>query len=211
MEGTGDCPSFEPARSWPRTIEKSRAVEGISDGSIFPFDDHAGRLRSNLTIVQGNGRFLWDQGLFVLIDRRRRLPQCAARPGVQKIFPRSKIRARRFRKVDPHVRRFPATDYFLKKFGYFGAFKIPSTSMCPTICQGERIVADGDALLKNAPQREDIILLDFHSVHGLLYLKRVIAIAGDIVSERDGKILVNGNPTTGPAFCGLAGNRKMNP
>lgn len=99
----------------------------------------------------------------------------------------------------------PSTDYFLHKFGYFRAFKVPSASMCPTICEGERIVADMDAFLKNAPHRGDVILLDFHSAHGPLYIKRVVGIAGDIVSERDGTILVNGKPLMErdlPHVCG---------
>jgi amino acid transporter len=65
---------------------------------------------------------------------------------------------------------FPATDYFLRKFGYFRAFKVPSASMCPTICEGDRIVADMYAYLKNAPQRGDLILLDFRSKHDLFSL-----------------------------------------
>jgi hypothetical protein len=50
---------------------------------------------------------------------------------------------------------FPATDYFLHKFGYFRAFKVSSASMCPSICEGERIVADMEAYLKNSPKRGD--------------------------------------------------------
>ncbi len=87
---------------------------------------------------------------------------------------------------------FPATDYFLHQFGYFRAFKVSSASMCPTICEGERIVADMDAYLKSSPQRGDVIMLDFHSEHGALFIKRVVGIPGDIVSERDGALLVNG-------------------
>jgi len=77
--------------------------------------------------------------------------------------------------------------------------------MCPTVCEGERIVADMDAFLKNAPQSGDVILLDFQSMHGPLYIKRVVGLAGDIVSERDGTILVNGKPLTThrlPQICG---------
>jgi len=100
---------------------------------------------------------------------------------------------------------FPATDYFLHKFGYFRAFKVSSASMCPTICEGERIVADMDAYPKNSPQRGDVIMLDFHSAHGPLFIKRVIGIPGDLVSERDGTLLVNGKPIKEnglPQVCG---------
>jgi len=100
---------------------------------------------------------------------------------------------------------FPATDYFLRKFGYFRAFKVPSASMCPTICEGQRIVADMYAYLEKGPQKGDVILLDFHSAHGPLFIKRVVGVAGDIVSEKDGTIQVNGKPFWGlglPQVCG---------
>ena len=103
---------------------------------------------------------------------------------------------------------FPATDYFLRKFGYFRAFKVPSASMCPTICEGERIIADMDAYLKNAPQRGDVILLDFHSAHGPLFIKRIVGVSGDIVSEKDGKIQVNGKPFWGPGVPQVCGKPK---
>ncbi len=103
---------------------------------------------------------------------------------------------------------FPATDYFLHKFGYFRAYKASSASMCPTICEGERIVADMDAFLKNAPQRGDIILFDFHSVHGPLFIKRIVGIPGDVVSERDGTILANGKPFGEHGLPQVCENRK---
>ncbi len=109
---------------------------------------------------------------------------------------------------------YPTPDFLLKRWSYFKAFKIPSQSMCPTICEGERIVADMDAFLKNAPQRGDIILLDFHSAHGPLYIKRIVGIAGDIVSERNGTILVNGKPFAErnlPQVCGKPKDESLPP
>ena len=103
---------------------------------------------------------------------------------------------------------FPSTDYFLRKFGYFRAFKVPSASMCPTICEGERIFADMDAFVRNAPERGDVILLDFHSAHGPLFIKRIVGVSGDIVSEKDGKIQVNGKPFWRPGLPQVCGKPK---
>jgi signal peptidase I len=100
----------------------------------------------------------------------------------------------------------PSTNYFLRRSGQ--AFKVPSTSMCPTICEGERIVADMDAFLKNAPQRGDIIIFEFHSAHGPLFIKRVIGVAGDVISESDGAILVNGKPPMEPSQSQICGKLK---
>src|SRR6202158_6596433 len=56
----------------------------------------------------------------------------------------------------------PSSDYFLHQFGYFRAFRVSSSSFCPTICEGERVVADMDAYLKFAPKQGDVILFDYH-------------------------------------------------
>lgn len=98
----------------------------------------------------------------------------------------------------------PSTDHFLHKFGYFRAFRLPADSMCPTLCKGERLVADMDAFLKAAPQRGDVIVFDYQS-NGTRLTKRVIGVGGDIVSGTDGTILVNGKSFTDrdlPKVCG---------
>jgi signal peptidase I len=99
--------------------------------------------------------------------------------------------------------------YFLHKFGYFRAFKVPSASMCPTICEGDRIVADMNAFLKSGPRRGDIILMK-HATSQALFIKRVIGVEGDIVSVRPGEISVNGQPLVEPKRaegCGGTGSK----
>jgi signal peptidase I len=91
----------------------------------------------------------------------------------------------------------PSTDSFLHAFGYFRAFKVPSGSMCPTICDGDRIVSNMDAYLKSAPKRGDLIMFELHGERRPLYMKWVAGIGGDIVSEKDGAILINGTPFVG--------------
>lgn len=96
--------------------------------------------------------------------------------------------------------------YFSHKFGYYQAFKIPSASMCPTICEGDRIVADMDAFLKSEPHRGDVILMKY-SARNTLFIKRVVGIGGDIVSVKPGEISVNGQPLSEPPHeegCGGA-------
>ncbi len=89
----------------------------------------------------------------------------------------------------------------LKSKTGFAAFKVPSASMCPTICLGERIVADLHAYKLNSLQRGDLILIKHHSSNAL-FIKRVIAIAGDTVAPGpSGSILVNGQPFNPPKPC----------
>jgi signal peptidase I len=96
---------------------------------------------------------------------------------------------------------YPAPDYLMRRFSYFRAFKVPSVSMCPTVCEGERIVAEMDAFLKSGPGRGDVILMK-HETSDALFLKRVIGVGGDLVSARAGAILVNGQALARPEPLG---------
>jgi signal peptidase I len=98
----------------------------------------------------------------------------------------------------------PSTEFWLRKFNYLRAFKVPSASMCPAICEGDRFVANMDSYLHVAPRRGDIIMMS-QSLSAQLYIKRVIGVEGDVVSGPDGKIQVNGKPLTNGNFpepCG---------
>jgi signal peptidase I len=95
----------------------------------------------------------------------------------------------------------PSSDQLKSEAG-FAAFKIRSASMCPTICLGERIVADMHAYKSKALERGDLILMKHSSSEGL-FVKRVIAVAGDTVAPGPrGSILVNGQPFNPPGPCG---------
>ena len=103
---------------------------------------------------------------------------------------------------------FPSADQ-VKRASGFGAFVIPSGSMCPTICVGDRIVADMHAYKSKPPQRGDLILLK-HAMGDALLIKRVIGIPGDVVAPGPNKIvLVNGQPFHPPAPCGTPPLRKQ--
>jgi signal peptidase I len=96
---------------------------------------------------------------------------------------------------------FPSPDQF-KGWTSFKAFRASSASMCPTICMGERIVADMGAYKSNPPERGDVILLS-HGSSPALFLKRVIGVSGDVVtSGPNGAIFVNGKQLTFPKVCG---------
>jgi len=95
---------------------------------------------------------------------------------------------------------FPSPNQLRSETG-FAAFKIPSTSMCPTLCLGERVVADTHAYKSRSPQRGDVILMK-HTSSDALFVKRVIGVAGDTVGPGpDGAILVNGQPFSPPVAC----------
>jgi len=97
-----------------------------------------------------------------------------------------------------------SSDSFLKRFLIFHAFKTPSGSMCPTICEGDRFVADMRAFRQSSPRRGDVVLFLFDT-ESSLHIKRVLAIGGDEVSASNGRIIVNGNAVEPPASaCGTS-------
>lgn len=75
----------------------------------------------------------------------------------------------------------------------FHAYKVPSTSNCPTVCEGERMIVDPTAYATNAPKRGDLVMFK-HPLFGSLLFKRVVGLPGDIVSHSDDGLLVNGKP-----------------
>jgi signal peptidase I len=100
---------------------------------------------------------------------------------------------------------YPGPDYLMRRFSYFHAFKVTSASMCPTICEGDRIVANMDAFIESGPGRADVIMMK-HEASDALFIKRIIGVEGDSISTTEGHILVNGQPLAKPRAPRGCGN-----
>ncbi len=74
--------------------------------------------------------------------------------------------------------------------------------MEPTLPKGKTITIDLGAYKTSVPQRGDIVafipLLDIPEVEKQTWCFRVLALPGEVVSEKDGKLLVNGRVVTVP-------------
>ncbi len=76
----------------------------------------------------------------------------------------------------------------------YEAFLIPTSSMSPTILNGDRILARKLLLLHHFPERGDLIV--FRNPTPSIadaFVKRVVAVAGDHIEIRGESLLINGN------------------
>jgi len=84
------------------------------------------------------------------------------------------------------------------------AYVSASNSMCPTVCEHERILVDSSFYASHPLQRGDVVMYQYPEQPSL-YLKRVVALPGDTVSvDPQGTISVNGSAIAIPLHpvCG---------
>ena len=72
------------------------------------------------------------------------------------------------------------------------AYKIPAGSMVPTLLVGDHIIVDRLVYKKNQPKRGDVVVFEYPRDPSLDYIKRVVAVGGDLVEMKDKKIFING-------------------
>ena len=75
--------------------------------------------------------------------------------------------------------------------------RVPSASMAPTLSQGDHLVSTTLGVEGNANDRGALITLR-RPGSGILTLKRIAAVGGDLVEIRDGVLYVNGGRHTEP-------------
>src|SRR5512136_1206915 len=77
-------------------------------------------------------------------------------------------------------------------------FYIPSVSMEDTLQKGDRVLVNRFLYRFTDPKRGDVVVFHPPSSPKEDYIKRVVAVAGDTVAVRDGKLWVNGQAQTEP-------------
>ncbi len=80
-------------------------------------------------------------------------------------------------------------------------FLVPSASMSPTIKPKERIMVDLKAYSRRGPDRGDIVIYEsFENAKRKLTCKRVVALPGEELEIRDGKVYIDGMAVTIPGL-----------
>jgi signal peptidase I len=79
------------------------------------------------------------------------------------------------------------------KNNFVQAYKLPSASNEPTLVRGDHILTDRSAHARN-PERGSFIVFEFPEDPKKDFIKRVVAIGGDIVEVQDKVLLINNAP-----------------
>jgi signal peptidase I len=77
-------------------------------------------------------------------------------------------------------------------------FDVTSSSMEPTLREKEWLLADTGYFRRNAPSRGDLVIYRLPKDPNTTFIKRVVAVAGDRVSFRNGQMLLNGAAVAEP-------------
>ncbi len=95
-------------------------------------------------------------------------------------------------------------------------FRIPSSSMAPTLLEGDHVLVDklvygprvpfasGRFFALEPPRRGDVIVFESPREPGKDYVKRVVGVSGDVVEIRDQVLYVNGVPQPREALGGFS-------
>lgn len=77
-------------------------------------------------------------------------------------------------------------------------FRIPSGSMIPTIEIGDQVIVNKFIYRFGPPRYGDVVILDDPTGETPMLIKRVIAVGGQTVDVRDGKVWVDGTALVEP-------------
>jgi len=95
------------------------------------------------------------------------------------------------------------------------AFTISSAAMAPTLLPQDSVLVNRLAYLFRTPRRGDVIVFRYPRLRGREFVKRVIAVPGDVVAGRGGRLSVNGKLEAeiggAPVGPGIQGSLRLPP
>ena len=89
-------------------------------------------------------------------------------------------------------------------------YVIPSSSMTPTLVPGDHIVVT-PYRFNSKPERGDVIVFRSTRTNDELMIKRVIAVAGDLIETRAGRVIVSGHALPEPYVAAQASTGLISP
>jgi signal peptidase I len=78
------------------------------------------------------------------------------------------------------------------RFFFIGNFKIPTTSMVPTLKVGDRLLANNIIYRIRAPRRGEVVIFKYPEDPKRDFVKRMIGLPGEKIMIKDGNIYING-------------------
>ncbi len=88
----------------------------------------------------------------------------------------------------------------------FVPYEIPSGSMEETIMTGDMVFSEKITYYTRQPEKGDIVTFDDPEVDGRTLIKRVIAVGGQTVDLKDGKVILDGVALSEPYVNGKESN-----
>jgi len=86
---------------------------------------------------------------------------------------------------------------FIRIF-FIGNFKIPTTSMVPTLKVGDRLLANDFIYKIREPKKGEVVIFKYPLDPKRDFVKRLIALPGEKVLIKEGKIYINGEVLNNP-------------
>ncbi|MHC4119536.1 MAG: signal peptidase I [Planctomycetota bacterium] len=74
---------------------------------------------------------------------------------------------------------------------YLEAFRVPSASNYPTIVPNDRLIANKIVYNHSDPEKGDLVVFTNPENRNQNYIKRVVAVAGDTLEIKDGRLYIN--------------------
>ena len=76
----------------------------------------------------------------------------------------------------------------------FGRVRVEGASMVPLLASGQRLLAGRLPHVFRVPTHGDIVVVRHPGRHGVLLVKRIVAVPGESVSVRGGRLIVDDGP-----------------
>ena len=74
------------------------------------------------------------------------------------------------------------------------SYQVDGHCMEPRLYTGERVLGEKLTFVRRAPRRGDIVVFRYPPDPAQLYIKRIVAVGGEVVEMRAGRVFINGKP-----------------